>query len=488
MNNSEQLLKFLLIFFFSILFLQIHAQQSVYLESSEKGRGVLKSRGNECFVITPAHVVKESIKNISITGEKNVLSKGRLVQILAPDLAIIRVTEGGTQNCDSWSMPKNYFTILDNSIEGYLELVQTSGSKKRVQVFISEKDEEIITIEPKRVNQPFLKGMSGASLFTQYDGKKIFLGMLQEVDENGNGYVYQADDMERILGGFFGDKTTKPKKIVAAKKVVKKSRFYQINQGISIDLLSVNRKGNTVSCKFKLTSLDKNQKVSIHRLFNGGTRMFDQYGFETFASTLKIGTNYSNNLQVKYDLKKNLPVEGEITFKDVRSDAEGITFMRIFLKGNNSNSIFFQFRNISFEGFDQPLVLPKMEKSKFNKENENLKIDIVNIQKKGVMVRINFKVTSLKQDQTITTYKTTNGGTRMFDQNGRETIASNLKLGNKMDTDKVTYPLIKGVPLDGEFTFNNIYTGATSIAFLRLYFTGSKSGSSSFAFTNINFE
>lgn len=195
--------KFILIIIFSISYFFAQAQQSVYLESSKKGRGILKSRGNECFVITPAHVVKESIKDISITGEKNVLSKGRLVQTLAPDLAIVRVTGGGTQNCVSWSVPENYFTILDNSIEGYLELVQNNGSKKRTQVFISETDEDIIIIEPKRINQPFIKGMSGASLFTHYNDEKVFLGMLQEIDEDGNGFVFQVDDMERILGGFF---------------------------------------------------------------------------------------------------------------------------------------------------------------------------------------------------------------------------------------------------------------------------------------------
>ena len=33
------------------------------------------------------------------------------------DIAIIRVTDGGTQNCTNWSVPSNYTSILDNTVD-----------------------------------------------------------------------------------------------------------------------------------------------------------------------------------------------------------------------------------------------------------------------------------------------------------------------------------------------------------------------------------
>ena len=199
---KKNLLYVLLLCFVNIS--ALFSQNSVYIQSSEFGRGILKSRPGECFVIAPLHVVEKSSGDISIVGKNNVLSTGEFIQGFSSDLAVIRINGGGTQECEGWTVPSNFSEIVNNSDEGFLELRNNNGSSKLMQVFFTEKDGEIITIEPKKNNQSFSKGMSGSSLFTKVDGKKIYLGMLQQIDmESGEGYVFQADDMERVLGGFF---------------------------------------------------------------------------------------------------------------------------------------------------------------------------------------------------------------------------------------------------------------------------------------------
>ena len=106
-------------FFLIVIVFQFQAQETVFVESTQKGKGILKSRSGECFVITPEHVVSEDASVLSIIGSKNVLSKGELVQSYGEgiDLAIVRVVGGGAQNCTNWSVPKNYTSMLNNSID-----------------------------------------------------------------------------------------------------------------------------------------------------------------------------------------------------------------------------------------------------------------------------------------------------------------------------------------------------------------------------------
>ena len=141
------------------------AQTTVYIESGEFGRGILKSRSGECFVIAPNHLIKP-YGEISIIGENNVKSSGEFLQSFDPDLAIVRITGGGNQECAPWSIPRNYSTVVSKSTEGYLELLNGDGSISIMQVAFSGKTSSELIIEPNKSTQTFAKGMSGSSLYT----------------------------------------------------------------------------------------------------------------------------------------------------------------------------------------------------------------------------------------------------------------------------------------------------------------------------------
>ncbi|MBT8316915.1 MAG: hypothetical protein HKP59_04770 [Lutibacter sp.] len=465
MNNSKVLLSILCL----IVFFQIQAQESVYLETVEHGRGLLKSRSGECFVITPAHVVNESMSKISIIGNKNVLSGGNLVQELSSDLAIVRIVDGGTQNCTTWFVPKNYSSILNSTVDAYLELRENNGGSKLMQVFITEKDEETITIVPKRNTDSFVKGMSGGALFTQFEGKKIFLGMLQQMGDDGEGYVYQADDMERILGGFFEENRSNSSNITMSTNSVVASAISVEEEGYRFDLLSVKKLGTTVICKLRVTSLEKDGGLIAYGNYGDrSSKIYDQNGLETSASNVKLGSqSNASRVGFNYTLVKGIPVPLELTFKEIASDATGIAYLKIHV-----NDIDVKFKNISFNGMKSTIDIPSFENVNFSHQEEGFKFDLLSIKKSGTTVTCKLRITSLEKDGGLIAYG--NYGDRsskIYDQNGLETSASNVKLGSQSNASRVgfNYTLVKGIPVPLELTFKEIASNATGIAYLKIH-------------------
>ena len=473
---------FFLLLQFSMVFFQLFAQESVFLQSTQKGRGLLKSRSGECFVITPAHVVKGAVSKINITGYKNVLSEGNLVQELeGVDLAIVRIIGGGTQNCTTWSVPNNYTSILNNSVDAYLEIRENSGGSTLMQVFISAKDEEYIIITPKN-DKTFIKGMSGSALFTQYNGKKVFLGMLQRVDEDGNGEVYQADDMERVLGGFFEENKSNPSTISMSSASLNASEMSVEEDGYRFDLMSVKKSGTTVVCKLKVTSLEKDGELKFAVAYAGSiTKMYDQNGFETAASNIRLGS-LSGKTWVggNYTLVKNIPVPLIITFKDVSTNATGISYLKI-----KSNKFDVEFKNISLEAKSSNIKIPVFENSLYSNEIEGYNFDLINVKKSGTTIVCNLRVTSLEKDGELKFAVAYAGSiTKMYDQNGFETAASNIRLGSLSGKTWVggNYTLVKNIPVPLIITFKDVSTNATGISYLKI-----KSNKFDIEFKNISF-
>jgi len=477
-----------LIFLFVIAF-QLLAQETVFVESTQKGKGILKSRSGECFVITPEHVVHEDASILSITGSKNVLSNGKLVQAMEDlDIAIIRVTDGGTQNCTNWSVPSNYTSILDNTVDAYLELRDENGGTQLIQVFINGKDEETISIVPKLSKDIFIKGMSGGSLFTQYDGKKIYLGMLQEIGEEGEGYVFQADDMERILGGFFGD-TPKQSSITSMSTTTAKPSANSVEEdGYRFDLLSIEKSGTNVVCKLKVTSLEKDGKLTIWARQH--TKIYDQNGIEKIADKVILGGKMNNyNIGGNYTLIKGIPAPLELFFKEVESDATGLSYIKIVVTNPTTRSDFHvEFKNISFDGMTSNIVIPKFENIEHSHEEDGYRFDLINVKKSGTNVVCKLRVTSLEKDGNLLVWARQH--TKIYDQNGIEKIADKVILGGKMNNYNIggNYTLVKGIPAPLELFFKDVESDATGLSYIKIVVTNPKTRSDfNVEFRNISF-
>jgi hypothetical protein len=485
----RELLLCLFVFSVSIPFLL--GQTTVHLQSAEFGRGILKPRLGECFVIAPLHVVEGGAGSVTITGARNVQSTGVFAQGFPGDLAVVRVVDGGQQACTDWETAENYDEILSNTLEGFLELRREDGSTRLMQVFIPEKTSETITIEPKRPNQSFTKGMSGAALYTLVEGKKVYLGMLQEVDsENGWGYVIQADDLERILGGFFDSADSPPpsepsnrntariQSDPVKKDIPQKSPSSMVFEDLDLkyELLDIKKTGSRVVCKFKVTSLEKDTDL---RLSYDNIYVYDQNGLVTQSINIAVGNK--NGYNVNYQLVHNVPVSLDITFDNVASSAKGLSFFSMpFRSGGRDGRI--EFRNISFDSLGAVFSLPRQE-GEWSEEVLGFEFQLMEYKKSGSRVTCKFLVTNLKNDGFL---RLSYDNIYMYDQNGLVTRSANVLVGSANGYN-INYYLIKGVQTPLELVFDDVATSASGISYMDVKFSDDQNNGM-FLIRNLSFD
>lgn len=206
-------LKLFLAFLFFVP-LRSLGQQTVFVKADENGNGFLREGNGECYVITPNHVVFENMGDIRIIAKNRLELKARLIESFDLDLAILRLHTSQDFECTPFQKTKRVSEVLENASSGFLEYRDEFGSSNLVHVNISFKDQESIAIIPQSTNNQFVKGMSGASFYVHDKGEKVLLGMLMNVAEDlRTGYIYQIDDMDRMLSPFFDAEDDKVKKM-----------------------------------------------------------------------------------------------------------------------------------------------------------------------------------------------------------------------------------------------------------------------------------
>lgn len=324
------------------------AQETVYIEANEFGRGIIKPRAAECFAIVPLHIV-EGNSNIEIIGEKNAKTKGELIQATANDLAIVRTTMGAELYCEDWKVDGSYDRILENSVEGFLKIRQNDGGFKLIQVDIKEVNESNITIEPKKSNDVFSKGMSGSTLFTNVDGEKICLGMLMEIDsENNEGYIFQLDDILANLHDFFDLKTTKTGNQRSSKSSIMNSKYPVFTEdNLSIQLERCFQNGNKVNCEITLLSKEKDYDIYFYGSNEGYTKLYDELGHKFKGSFVKIA-NESDNKIIRINIIADTAMKGSISF-DVNKKIESISKLQLVFKHYKKDRFDSVWRNVQVE-------------------------------------------------------------------------------------------------------------------------------------------
>ena len=77
-----------------------------------------------------------------------------------------------------------------------------TGGLSTMAMTVTGIEDQFLYVQPDNFREKISKGMSGSSLFAEYNGRKVFLGMLQSVDGN-TGEVLMADEIETTLSEFF---------------------------------------------------------------------------------------------------------------------------------------------------------------------------------------------------------------------------------------------------------------------------------------------
>jgi hypothetical protein len=177
---------------------RLDAASTVFVQARESGQGVLRGRGNECFVVTPAHVVQGATGSVRVTGERSVQASAVLQRAFAGDIAALRVETPGTLSCPDWTPVTGLDALLGGRDAGTLSVREADGSRTLMSVGFTAIDDELIFVRPVRANDQISRSMSGSALLV--DGRIV--GILLSV-EDGAGQVYQIDDIMRVSAEFF---------------------------------------------------------------------------------------------------------------------------------------------------------------------------------------------------------------------------------------------------------------------------------------------
>jgi len=372
-----------LFFVLSLLFIQnTFCQSTVYVQTDQYGRGFLKMRGSECFVITPEHLLKKGEKDyngpIQIFGESGVNSRANLKKSFLGDLAILEFSGTNNQNCTKWQIDKNYSTVINNSLKGYLELRETDGSATKHSVKISNVDLQYIYIQFEDSSEDFYQGMSGSSLFVSSQGKKVFLGMLQSIEKDeitgkmSIGKVIRADEIDKLLSGFFNPvQQLKKSRVISENVVVKEVSDFRF------ELLDIEKSGSRVTFNFDVTSL-KSDKILYLR--NRDIFLYDDKGSESIPDNIVLANRTQNYGYIEHKLIKDTPVSLKITFNNVSSSAQFATLFKIGLSDKITTSNF-EFKDLYFGDESEDFE----EKGNWSEETLDFKFDLLSFEKTGII-------------------------------------------------------------------------------------------------------
>lgn len=207
-ENSESMRTVLLIFVFAsaglgALSTPVAAQDPVYVRAgSDEGRGVLRARQNECFVVVPHHVVENAFEATVTDAAGASWPTTDRTNFEGDDIAVLRVE--GLADCDQWPDLEGFDEMVREYLSGFLEVQDAFGSS-RVPVDFRYQDAEFIVVEPSDPDDAIVPTYSGSPLYVNLEGRRAFAGLLLRLDslDQTQGVVLQADDLARVIDPVF---------------------------------------------------------------------------------------------------------------------------------------------------------------------------------------------------------------------------------------------------------------------------------------------
>ena len=176
----------------------------VYLnvDDNQTGQGILRPRGTECLIITPAHVVENGF-SIEATTIEQAQAQAEILELFPGDISVLRVKSETQITCrrTPWPSHASLNNLLATEKEGELQTMLADGSMRKVPVAIIGFDKyRNIYVRPLSNADELVKGASGSPL---YLGGQC-AGMLLSV-KNGVGNVIRQDALANALALFFED-------------------------------------------------------------------------------------------------------------------------------------------------------------------------------------------------------------------------------------------------------------------------------------------
>jgi hypothetical protein len=437
-----------------------NAQNTVYLKvlNGKEGKGLLKSRGNEHFVITPKHVIAQATA-ISIIGDKKVKSNAKIEHQYADDIAILRIEGGGLQNTTSWRVEPNFTKIIENNISGfYVESREPDGNVVRTDVEIIAIGTEEIQIQRKDPNLTFMEGWSGSSLYISLNGKKIYLGMLTTMDER-KAYIIRADYMSNIMKNFFGNEESDEEENdnLIENQYSKKTEVIRELESNQVKMVITKFEQNNNKAIFYFTLTNKNpaqQTVEFQTQLNY-LQLQDQNGISYGATSIQIGNN-NNRSELVTNVAIPCKVEFEVGMNKIKKAS------KLQLSGYNHEFKFFHVdlvKNVT----EKPKEINNLKNKIIGSQsNKMVHLDVTGFEQNNNKVIFHFKLTNKNPTQQIIEFHTQLNYLKLIDQSGYSYVATNIQIGNSGNNTE----LINNVPVSCKAEFEvgmNIITKAAKL-------------------------
>lgn len=174
-----------------------------YVKAGEHGQAVLMSRLNECYAVTPAHVIGDGFF-ATLVGGSSARPRGEadLLQRFGYDLAVLRVTGAVTDGCDfDLGALSSLDRVLSTAGNGQIVSVNSDGSLSRRDVRVSDVGLLYLRVSPVGPESQLYKGLSGSLLVLD----NAPAGILMSVDpQSEEGKVLRFDRALETVRPFFG--------------------------------------------------------------------------------------------------------------------------------------------------------------------------------------------------------------------------------------------------------------------------------------------
>jgi hypothetical protein len=176
------------------------AQDVVYVTADQNGQGILRKVNNNCYLISPLHVIGYASELYIIDSMRNEVL-ATMDSEYQPDISVSKLAQ--SSSCRSqWPSSKWIKKDIAKIEESAIVTRQADGSLKRRYVLITEFDDMYIKVRPNYKDESLFQGLSGSALVA--NGK--LLGQLMSIEAKTNiGNVLRQDYIDSILRNRFGE-------------------------------------------------------------------------------------------------------------------------------------------------------------------------------------------------------------------------------------------------------------------------------------------
>ena len=176
--------------------------QVVFIEvGNEGGQGILRARGDECFLIAPLHVVENVMGSVTIKASVEAHAKAEVVVKGPGDVAILRFVGGARMSCDKWKAPTD---TNDMSVStGFVRTQDFGLSGKNRTVRIAELDSEYVFVLGVNADDELAMRMSGSAFYVNGELSGMLVIVKDNIHGQKEGKVLQLDNIMRLTHEFF---------------------------------------------------------------------------------------------------------------------------------------------------------------------------------------------------------------------------------------------------------------------------------------------